>query len=763
MSISKVRNVSGLNELVNLARRPKDRNRTVSKTITEQSQLNMNPEPKGNQYKDCYRVMNPIYDHKTKNKSFLTVHKQLKLLGIENNEFFLLLLNPRLQGVDPFDKNLPPELAMMIIDECQLNIFYFLREVVRIPEQGAKTVRFKLDRGTLAALYCFANNQNFYLIKPRQTGKSVGICAMMAWAFKFGITNGGFMFSANNEKNAKANLKRMKTYISNLPSYMAKMGTTSVDSSGKTIRKTNNIKSYVEPVTNNSASVSNCAISQEAAEEIGRGDTHNFEFFDEAEFTSYIETIVQVSGMAFNTASRNAIENGAYSCRIFASTPGDLSDKKKCQSALKLVYGEEGMNNGALMWDERFYDIPYPELKEMVDNKSAYHLIYIEYDYKQLGLGERWFRDAVVNVGGNVNKVRREILLKRFSGNNESPFSEDDITELDENQEAPVFTKTIGKLYDVLFYVKEKDIKKNRVYFLALDPSDGTGSDNYALTVLDPYTLKTVAEFRSQYMSPKGCLELMEYLIYKYFPRGMIIIESNRNGLTLIDFFKESSLRHRIYASPEASMDKFINSDLLDEKGFLKEEIMRRKYYGVKTTTSSRDMMMSLLVDAVNFKKDILTTKYVVDDIKNLVLKNGKIQAAAGEHDDSIMSWCLAMYVYYYGERLERYGFRRGQLPDDIMEDDEFVRLQSLYSNPEIRKQFPTMYNFYVNEIKDKMEKEHNAQLSMTVEESTADDIGSIKKLIAKEDPEYAESPNSPYVEDEWKLNIMEKWKSLNK
>ena len=37
-----------------------------------------------------YRVMQPIYDHRTKNKSFLKVHEQLKLLGVRNNEFFLL-------------------------------------------------------------------------------------------------------------------------------------------------------------------------------------------------------------------------------------------------------------------------------------------------------------------------------------------------------------------------------------------------------------------------------------------------------------------------------------------------------------------------------------------------------------------------------------------------------------------------------------------------------------------------------------------------
>ena len=700
------------------------------------------------------KALRPIYDTKTKNKSFLEVHEQLKLIGVKNNAFFLLLLNPLLQGVDPYDPNLSPELALMIIEECSLNIFYFLREVVRIPEQGAGTVPFRLDRGTLAALYCFANNQNFYLMKPRQTGKSVGICAMLAWAFKFGITNGQFMFSANKEKIGKDNLKRMKTYIGLLPSYIAKAGTTTIDSTGRTVRKTNNVKSYVEPVTNNSATVANCAISQETAEEIGRGDSHNFEFFDEAEFTSYIETIVQVSGMAFHTASTNAINNGAYSCRIFATTPGDLSDKKKCQSALKIV-------NDAVIWTEDFYDWNPSEFKELVLKKSNYDVVYIEYDYRQLGLGEDWFRSACKEVGNDPNKIRREILLQRFSGNSESPFTEDDITELKDNVKKPVFIEKIGKIYSILFYVSRNEIKSNRLHFLCLDPSDGTGSDRYALTVLDPYTQKTVAEFRSEYLTPRGCIELMEYIVTKFFKRPLIIIENNRNGTTLIDFFDESWLKPYIYRSSKANSTDLILTDDLDEQGFIKDPISRRRYNGVRTDLTSRAMMMNILVDAVRFKKDILDTQYLFEDINNLVLKNNKIQAAAGEHDDSIMSWCLGMYVLYYGEKLERYGYVKGGLPDDVVEDDEFIHLQKLYKNPEIRKEFPTMYSFYMESIKPKKEEEYLRKREALIKEHTSDYIGSISEDIRKSDPETASHMSSD--DDSWKNSLLSKWNSLNR
>lgn len=735
----------------------KDPRRMNSKLLKKQLDDNRNQAPK--QYSVPVRapIVGPIYDWDTENTSFIDVHKQLKLLGIKNNAFHLILLNPALKGVDPYDPNLSPTTIMMIIQECQLNIFYFLREVVRIPEQGAGPVRFKLDRGTLAALFCFANDVNFYLIKPRQTGKSVGICAMMAWAFKFGITNGQFMFAGNKEKTPKENLKKMKNYISSLPSYLAKMGTQTKDSSGKTVRKTNNIKSYIEPVTNNSAMVAGCAVSEQAAEEIGRGDSHTFEFFDEAEFTSYIETIVQVSGMAFNTASQNAIKNGGHACRIFASTPGDLSDEKKCQSALRIV-------NDAIKWDERFYDDyaeDISEFKDLVNTKSKYRVVYIEYSYTQLGYGEDWFRWACGQVGHNVAKIRREILLQRFSGNSLSPFSEQDIIELNESKETPVFVQTVNKIYDLRFYVKPEEIKKGRLHFISIDPSDGTGSDNYAMIIMDPYTLKTIVEFKTQFMTPTDCRKLVEFIVKTYFSKVMIIIESNRNGIAVIDNFKESWLKPFIYASPEADVSASLNREVYDEKGFIKEQLMRRKFFGIKTLSSSRDVMMGLLTDAVRFKKDILTAEYVVEDINDLVLKSGRIEAAAGKHDDIIMAWCICVYTIYYGEKLERWGFRKGQLPDDIEMDDEFKKLQKVYNNPVIRQQFPTMYEFWKETVGNKLKEEHDNRVRRELK--SQDLVSGFGAVEGNEIMLDGRSATNMSNEDAWKSNIINRWHSLNK
>ena len=63
-----------------------------------------------------------IYIEKeTTNKSFLDVHYYLKHKGIQNNDFFLALIDTDLRGVDPRDPNLPGYMKSKILQECLHN------------------------------------------------------------------------------------------------------------------------------------------------------------------------------------------------------------------------------------------------------------------------------------------------------------------------------------------------------------------------------------------------------------------------------------------------------------------------------------------------------------------------------------------------------------------------------------------------------------------------------------------------------------------
>ena len=119
-----------------------------------------------------------------------------------------------------------------------------------------------------------------------------------------------------------------------------------------------------------------------------------------------------------------------------------------------------------------------------------------------------------------------------------------------------------------------------------------------------------------------------------------------------------------------------MSKDLVDDNtskinnGHIEREVERRRNFGVFTGTKSRALMIDLLFLTVQEFKDRLTSHYVIDDILKLVRKNGKVQAAAGHHDDSIMSYLIALYVYTYGKNLNRWGIVKGMKEPGFEDND---------------------------------------------------------------------------------------------
>ena len=99
-----------------------------------------------------------------------------------------------LDGVDPYDPNLPLFMKQKIFIECQRNFFYYIREVIRIQSQGGPYVPYELNRGNLALNFCFTLNLNIYQEQPRQTGKTVGAEAWYSWVYNFGSRNANMVF-----------------------------------------------------------------------------------------------------------------------------------------------------------------------------------------------------------------------------------------------------------------------------------------------------------------------------------------------------------------------------------------------------------------------------------------------------------------------------------------------------------------------------------------------------------------------------------------
>lgn len=266
----------------------------------------------------------PIYDFKTKNRSFINLYKDLKKLGVKNNKFFLTLYDTDLQLIDPYAVGLPKDYQLKVFLECLVNPWYFLREVLHIPADGMPIeigggVKYRIDRNNVAAWYCYLNGIDHYQSKPRQQGKTQDAVAKFLYAYLFGTMSSQMLFFNKDQDQANMNLYRLKCQRDMLPGYL-QMRTLELEG-GKIDKGIENTKSIRNPVTGNTITTMGKATSKETAMKLGRGATSPLQYLDEFDFIPYQTEIMNAAAFAYSTASKNAATNGGLYSRVLSSTP----------------------------------------------------------------------------------------------------------------------------------------------------------------------------------------------------------------------------------------------------------------------------------------------------------------------------------------------------------------------------------------------------------------------------------------------------------
>ena len=266
------------------------------------------------------------YQTSTTNQSFMDMHFQLKQKGIKNNRFFLSLYDKDLVGVDPRDPRLPQFMKVKIVNECTHNFWYFIREVVRIPDQGGVVgsgKRYKLDRGNLALNFCLLNNWNIFLELPRQHGKTISAICWYLWVFNFRTSNSKIMFIHQKHQRAKENLAELKDLRDALPSYLRFDSMTMSDGSVKKVRGA--AETLTHPSNYNQIRTMAGARSASQARNSARGMTVPMVYWDEFAFILYNREMYMAATPAFSRASENAAMNGAPYSIVITTTPGVLT------------------------------------------------------------------------------------------------------------------------------------------------------------------------------------------------------------------------------------------------------------------------------------------------------------------------------------------------------------------------------------------------------------------------------------------------------
>jgi hypothetical protein len=593
---------------------------------------------------DWNRYENAIIDDKTTNKSFLRLATVYRQMGIENNSFLLSLLNPELQGVDPFSKNLTIRQMAMIGIECKQNFWYFIREVCRVPAQAGNVVgSVDASRGNVAFWWSFFNHITFILTMPRQTGKSFALDALNVGLMNFTCNNTQINLMTKDDQRRAINIKALKDIYDELPTYLK----------FRTRDDTNNTESLTVKKLGNTFITHVPQPNPKRAYNMGRGLTTPIVGVDEAPFQVNIEIALGAMLPAMGAAVDRAKElNEPYGV-LFTTTAG-----KKDEASGKYVYNY--LNDSAL-WTELFLDAKTPDhLRELVtrnSRKKAFR-IYGCFSHKQLGKTDEWLRLKLEVANQTPDEANRDYFNIWTSGSITSPLPTAVLDKMSASIQSEEFQQisSIGG-YILRWFIPENQIvsvMNQRKMVIGIDTSDAGGGDDISFVMEDIQTGELVAIGT---FNETNLIVFAQWLVFilETYVNTTMIIERRSSGVTIIDYL--------LLMLPQRGIDPFkrlfnwIVNDPMEHKQLYEEAclplrrrsddlyVRAKKYFGFATSgggqTSRTELYSTTLQNAARRLADKIKDRSLTEQITGLVTRNGRVDHDIGGHDDLVIGWLL--------------------------------------------------------------------------------------------------------------------------
>ena len=608
-----------------------------------------------------------VYIHKeTTNQSFIDMHNYLKSRGIQNNDFFLILYDPGLKGIDPRDPNLPQYMKARIMNECRINYWYFLREVVRIPDQGGQVnagARYKLHRGNLAMNFLFQINFNMFVEMPRQHGKTVAALCRYLWVYNFATTNSEIMFMHKDHTGSKKNLKQLKDIRDSLPSYL--QFDSAINSEGKKLKVPNTVVNIQNPFNNNKITTFPSARTRESANNLGRGSTMPMQYYDEFAFIPFNKEVYLAATPAFSTASKNAAMNRSPYGILLTTTPGDLlTDSGAFAFSIR---------NDATEWKEEYYDYPYEKLIGLRDANPNNNFFRLSYTFQQLGSDMNYFNRMVKEMLNNWPEIRREVMLEWAETATDCPFSVEDLDIIKSYLKVPIRTLFFCRFGQYQFNIYD-DIDTTFPPIIGVDVSGCTYKDASAITVIDSKTTKVGATMNCNFIPADDLAMVIYELVSKYMPTAIVNIETKGGyGSSVVAMLKKTSVKRNLYWEIK---DRVIE-DRFDGVRMVKQK-QKMRVYCLYSTPAVRNRLIEILFERVMYHKDKFIAPILHSEMSSMVTKkNGKVEHSDNSHDDQVFSYLMALYVWYDGHNLaENYGIMKNSLKTDTDHELDEVTLE---------------------------------------------------------------------------------------
>lgn len=637
-------------------------------------------------FKSDEKTHGGCYDYNTSNTSALRMSLMYKKMGIKNHSFLLYLSQPELAKYDPYNlTDNSRELAQRIAIEVKTNPWYYFRQLVKVQSSGGDDIPFIFNRFNVALIWSYLNSIDTLSCLARQNGKSVTVQTLVSWLFFFVAYKSRFGLVTKDATLVAESVGRLKEIRNSLPQYLIYNQNDSDNQEGLTYNSLKNeYITFISPA------------DKKAARSLGRG--HSFIFLQEDEF-NYLRNIRLAHpsiSSCLDTAGEQARLHGIPSAKMMTSTWGRLADDSG-------AYGFD-LKRKALRFSERLYDMEnHEELIKFVHENSKNDTLYLDFHWKLLGKDQAWY-DRVTR-----DKTREEILVdyegEWLISSDASILPETLLNKISASVKEPVHYSSVGKL-TMKWYVDQDIVTsedyKYRHFIIGCDTADNIGEDYTTLVMIDPTDCAVVATCRTNITNlfdvVKGIYELLNM-----FPNSILIAERNKNGALFLDILISMMTKdgmnpfNRLYNTFiqewSGSSRALSDIDLSDGRN--------RSHFGFKTTKAadSRDILYSkVIVNMLNFMGHKLYDADIVDEIKTLTIRNGRVDHALGKHDDTTISFLLTGFFVLFGKNLHMYGIRSEEILKGVNNQGESVDARAREQQKYILQRINTLKSQIVGE-----------------------------------------------------------------
>lgn len=640
----------------------------------------------------------------TKNQSFIDLANVFKKMGLKNYYFHLALHDPDLEFVDPFADNLSPQMIVKIANEIAINPWYFFREIAQTPDSTSDNrMFFRANRANISLFWCFFNHCQYFLIQPRQTGKSYSTDIIMMYLLCFRKSLKLLLYTKDSQLRM-LNVIRLRTLIATLPAYLNPL----------TRKDSNNSEGITVLNNNNYYNTIIAQESEDAAYKKGRGNTVEVRQCDEVAFCKLNYITIPSMGSAMDAARMNALAQGKETASIFTTTAG-----KKDTPHGRWAY--EVWNESA-QFDEKYYDsFNAEEFEKRVRADSnpsdplakTFGLFQVQgtFSHRQLGYTDEWLIENM-----SRNKVTGEDALRDYynvwtSGTESSPFTVEQAQMIKNSETDPLF-RDIGKFGIVInWYVNQhelSDLFNHCPIIVGLDSSSAIGKDACSLTFVNALDLNIIGTASINKVNLFQYAQWLCDLIIR-FPKLLLVPENRSSAQGIIDFLIETLPAHginpfkqifnTIVHEKDENQRTFLNMDAHPNPASVAN--MYRNTFGYSTSGKGRYSRDNLYGEtfyrAIDIIADKVKDKKLIRELLGLVIIDGRIDHGSDkeDHDDQVISWLLACWFIFNGRNVGYYNINRGRFLSNVVSAGEEVdpeKMMKMREQEALKDKISAMY-----------------------------------------------------------------------